>query len=392
MRRILLILTGLAMAGAGAYWYLYLRAPAPTPGPQTAIRRGTGVPVLVVPAEVKNVPIYLDGLGTVQASATVTVKAQVDGKLIAVNFTEGQMVTAGTVIARIDPRGYQAALDQALAAQAKDKATLANARLDVTRYAKLAATAYTSAQQFDTARATVAQLEAQVAVDQALIDTARVNLGYTSIVAPIDGRIGIRQVDVGNIVRSSDAAGLCVITNLQPISVMFTLPQQSLRLVSEALQKGTPAVLALPQDGSADVLDRGTLTVLDNQVDPMTGTIKLKASFPNPTLRLWPGAFVNVRLLVDTRQNAITVPPAAIQRGPAGAFTYVLKPDNTVERRQVRVGHEDVTASVVIQGLAAGDRVVTDGAARLSDGARVNVADPNAPPPVPIQRRGRPAL
>ena len=395
MRRILLVLLILGAAGGGYYWYTHR---TPTAQNQTAGRRGannpnTVVPILAVAAKKQDVPIYLDGLGTAQASATVTVKAQVDGKLIEVAFTEGQDVKAGQVLARIDPRSYQAALDQASAKKAQDQATLANARLDAARYAKLVANAYTSAQQADQARSMVAQLEAQVAGDQAQVDTARVNLGYTNVVAPIDGRIGIRLVDIGNIVHSSDTTGLCVITTLQPISVVFTLPQQSLRLVTNAMQQGTVEVLAMAQDNATEVLDRGTLTVLDNQVDSATGTIKLKASFPNPRLRLWPGAFANVRLKSETRTAAITVPPVAVQRGPTGTYAYVVKDDNTVTRRIVKVGHEDLQVAIITEGVAEGERVVTDGASRLSEGSKVNVADPAAPgaAPLPPRPRGRTA-
>ena len=391
MRRILLVLLCLGAAGGGYYWYTHR---TPTAQAQTAGRRGANnpniaVPVLAVAAKKQDVAIYLDGLGTAQASATVTVKAQVDGKLIEVAFTEGQDVKAGQVLARIDPRSYQAALDQTVAKKAQDQATLANARLDAARYAKLVANAYTSAQQADQARSMVAQLEAQVAGDQAQVDTAKVNLGYTNIVAPIDGRIGIRQVDVGNIVHAADTTGLCVITTLQPISVVFTLPQQSLRQVTNAMQQSVVEVLAMAQDNPAEVLDRGTLTVLDNQVDSTTGTIKLKASFPNPRLRLWPGAFANVRLKSETRTAAITVPPAAIQRGPTGTYAYVVKDDNTATRRTVKVSHEDLQVAVITEGLAEGDRVVTDGASRLSEGSKVSVADPAAPGAAPLAPRPR---
>ena len=393
MRRILLFLVILGAAGGGYYWYTHR---APSPQAQTAGRRGANnpniaVPILPVAPKKQDVAIYLDGLGTAQASATVTVKAQVDGKLIEVAFTEGQDVKAGQVLARIDPRSYQAALDQAAAKKAQDQATLANARLDAARYAKLVANAYTSAQQADQARSMVAQLEAQVAGDQAQVDTAKVNLGYTNVVAPIDGRIGIRLVDVGNIVHASDTTGLCVITTLQPISVVFTLPQQSLRQVTGAMQQGTVEVLAMAQDNATEVLDRGTLTVLDNQVDSTTGTIKLKASFPNPRLRLWPGAFTNVRLKSETRAGAITVPPVAVQRGPTGTYAYVVKDDNTVTRRAVKVSHEDLLVAIITEGVAEGERVVTDGASRLSEGSKVNVADPSAPgaSPLPPRPRGR---
>jgi len=397
MRRLILLLLVIA-AGGGAYWYFAVREPAAVAAANAA-RRGAGVtPVLVVPAETRDVPIYLDGLGTVQASQSVTMKPQVDGRLIEVNFTEGQEVKAGQVLARIDTRAYQAALDQAMAKKAQDQANLANAKLDVARYAKLQANAYSSAQQYDTARALAAELEAQVAGDQAAIDTARVNLSYTTLTAPIAGRIGIRQVDVGNIVHASDSTGLCTIATLQPIDVLFTLPQQSLRQVTQAMARGQMEALALPQDnaqGTAEVLDRGTLSVLDNTVDSATGTIKLKASFPNPRLALWPGAFANIRLLVQTLRGAVTVPPSAVQRGPQGTFVYVLRPAEgdgpaTVQRRVVREGHEDLTVAVIIEGLTAGERVVTDGAARLSDGAKVLVADPAPVAAAPVQRRPRP--
>jgi multidrug efflux system membrane fusion protein len=334
------------------------------------------IPVLITQVKKQDLPIYLDGLGTAQASATVTVKPQVDGKLIEVDFTEGQDVKAGDVLARIDPRGYQAALDQAVAKKAQDMATLANAKLDVARYAKLAASAYTSAQQYDTARATVEQDAAQVGQDQAAIDTARVNLSYTTIAAPIDGRVGIRQVDVGNIVHAADVTGICVITTLKPIAVIFTLPQQSLDQVARAMAEGAPEVLALPQDNSGDILDRGTLAVLDNQVDSTTGTIRLKAMFPNAKLRIWPGSFTNVRLRTETVKDALTIPPVAVQRGPSGTYVYVVNADNTVTRRTVTLGHRDIAAAIVTGGLAEGDSVVTDGAARLSDGAKVRVAGP----------------
>ena len=378
MRRLFLVVFLLALFGGGGWlWYSHHQANL-----AVAAARNTGptvVPILAVPVRRQDVPIYLDGLGSVQASATVTIKPQVDGKLIEVDFAEGQNVKAGAVLAKIDPRAYQAALDQAIAKKAQDQATLVNARLDVARYAKLSANAYTSAQQYDTARSTAAQLEAQVQGDQAAIDTARVNLGYTTIVSPIDGRIGIRLVDNGNIVHASDTTGICVVTTLQPISVLFTLPQQSLRAVTQAMAEGPTEVLAMPQDSATEILDRGTLSVLDNQVDSTTGTIKLKASFPNPRLQLWPGAFANVRLKIETRRGVLTVPPVAIQRGPAGTYVYIVKPDNTVTRRIVKVSHEDLTTSIVTDGLAEGERVVTDGASRLSEGTKISVADPLAP-------------
>jgi multidrug efflux system membrane fusion protein len=386
MRRALLTLAVLLLAAGGGWWWFALRAPADD---QSRRHAGDPIPVLVATAEQQDVPIYLDGLGTALASATVTIKPMVDGPLVEVRFREGQDVHVGDVLARIDPRTYQAALDQAVAKKHQDEATLANARVDLVRYQKLAATAYTSAQQADTQKALVAQLEAQVAGDQAQIDTARTQLSYTTIAAPVDGRVGIRLVDEGNIVHASDTTGLVVITTLRPISVVFTLPQQSLAAVAQAMENGTPEVLALPQGNdraeTREVIDRGTLTVLDNQVDPTTGTIKLKASFPNAHLRIWPGAFVTVRLKVDTRHDATVVPPAAVQRGPRGAYVYVVNDDLTATRRPITLGHEDMTASVVADGVRPGERVVVDGAARLTDNAKVTIATPPGatPPAVP---------
>ena len=339
------------------------------------------IPVLVAPAEQKDVPIYLDGLGTVQAFNTVTVKAMVDGPLNTVNFKEGQDVKKGDVLAQIDPRTYQAALDQAVAKKAQDAAQLANARVDLARYQKLAATNYTTAQQADTQKALVAQLEAQVQQDQAQIDNARTQLSYTTITSPIDGRTGIRQVDAGNIVHASDPTGMVVLTQLQPISVLFTLPQQALGAVAKAMRLGTPTVLAYAQGANGSpsgVLDTGTLAVLDNEVDPTTGTIKLKATFPNPGDRLWPGAFVGVRLQVDTAKNAVVVPPAAVQRGPRNAYVYVVNAEGMANRHNVTVGHEDAETSIITEGVKPGERVVVDGAARLNDGTKVTIVQPSA--------------
>lgn len=382
MARFLLLILLLAGGGGGGYYWWTHRAPAVEPDSARWRRGGEGVPVVVAAAETRDVAIYLDGLGTVQASALVTVKPMVDGPLIEVRFKEGQEVRAGDVLARIDPRQYQASLDQATARMRQDEANLANARLDLARYQKLAATAYTSAQQADTQKALVAQLEATVAGDQAVIDNARTQLGYTTIVAPVDGRVGVRLVDAGNIVRASDPSGLVVVTTLRPINVQFTLPQQNLPAVAAAMARGVPEVLAFLRGADRGAGERGTLTVLDNQVDPATGTIKLKATFPNESLRLWPGAFVTVRLRADTRRDAVVLPPVAVQRGPRGPYVFVLGEGNTVTRRQIVVGHEDLTTSVVSEGLAVGERVVVDGAARLSDGSKVTVLpSPSATPP-----------
>jgi multidrug efflux system membrane fusion protein len=344
---------------------------------------GQPIPVVTAVAARRNVPIYQDGLGTVQAFYTVTVKAMVDGPLLSVNFREGEDVHKGDVLARIDPRIYQAALDSAVAKKAQDQAQLANARLDLARYQKLVANNYTSAQQADTAKAQVAEFEALVQQDQAQIDTARTQLSYTTITAPIDGRTGIRQIDPGNIVHATDTTGLVVITQLEPIAVLFTLPQQALPAVAQAMAEGRPSVQALAEDaagGATQLLDTGTLTVLDNEVDPTTGTIKLKAVFPNTHHRLWPGGFVAVRLCTDTARDAVVVPPSAIQRSPRGPYVFVVGADATARRRLVTVGYEDEQASIVASGLRGGEKVVVDGASRLSDGSKVAVAgsDPGA--------------
>ena len=387
MRRLLLIVIVLLLAGGG-YWWFALRATATATADAARDRGAKDISVIVAEARRRDVPVYLDGLGTVQASATVTVKPQVDGMLTEVRFSEGQDVRRGDVLARIDPRGFQAALDQAIAKKAQDQANLANARVDLGRYSKLAATAYTSAQQADTQRASVAQLEAQVAQDQAAIDTARVNLGYTTVVAPIDGRTGLRQVDQGNVVHASDPTGLVVLTTLRPIAVVFTLPQQQLPQVAAAMQAGAAEVLALPQEmgqrAERPPLDRGRLAVVDNQVDQTTGTIRLKALFPNETLQLWPGGFVTVRLLVRTDAGVTVVPPVAVQRGPQGAYVYVVGTDLKAARRNVTLGHEDVGIAVIEAGLQPGERVVVDGASRLSNGVKVALAEPPGTPAVAV--------
>lgn len=339
------------------------------------------IPVLETTATRQDTPIYQDGLGTVQAYNAVILRSMLDGPLVAVNFKEGQMVHRGDVLAQIDPRAYQAALDQATAKKAQDEALLANARLDLTRYQKLVATNYTTAQQADTQKSLVAQLEAQVRQDQAQIDTARTNLSYTTITAPIDGRTGIRQVDQGNLVHSTDVNGLVLLTQLQPISVLFTLPQQSLPVVAHAMQQGPVTVLAYAQGANgtaARLLDTGTLAVLDNQVDPTTGTIKLKATFPNADNRLWPGGFVSVRLQVEIAKQAVVVPPAAVQRGPRGAYVFVVGDGDTATRQAVTIGYEDEQGSIVTNGLKGGERVVIDGASRLSDGSKVTIVKPAA--------------
>ena len=401
LSRLILLLVVLGAAGTAGWYYWAHRTPA---GQQTAqagrrarpgSAEGDPIPVLAATATMADVPVYLDALGTVQAFNTVSVTPMIDGPMQQVLFTEGQDVKTGDVLARIDPRPYQASLDQAVAKKAQDDASLANARVDLARYQKLVATAYTSGQTADTQKATVAQDVALVAQDQAQIDTARTNLSYTTIASPLDGRTGIRQIDQGNIVHAANTTPLTVITQLKPISVVFTLPQQTLAAVAASMKNGAPDVLALPQGVANDgktVLDRGRVAVLDNTVDQATGTIKLKATFPNANLALWPGGFVNVRLLIETDRNVVTVPPTAVQRGPQGAYVYVVNDERTVSRKPIEVGHEDESVAVVTAGLQAGDRVVTDGASRLMDGSRIQVQDSSAPAAAeaPIERHRAP--
>ena len=331
------------------------------------------IPVLAAEARIADVPVYLDGVGTTRALNMVTVHSQVDGTLVSVNFREGQDVKAGDVLARIDPTTYQAQLDQALAKKALDEAQLANARLDLERYTNLLKSNAVNRQQVDTTRALVAQLEAQVRLDQGAIDNARAYVNYCTIVAPISARVGIRLVDQGNLVHASDPTGIAMLTQIRPISVLFTLPQQQLGQVNKAFAKAPLSVEATESD-SKQVLDRGTLQVVNNQVDQTTGTVQLKAEFPNADLQLWPGQFVNVRLLIDTLRQVVVVPTAAVQRGPNGAFVYLLQPDSTVSVRPVGVTQQDEAQAVIANGLQAKDRVVTSGFAQLADGRKVTVS------------------
>jgi multidrug efflux system membrane fusion protein len=352
--------------------------------------RGAPVPVLTATAKTADVPIYFDGVGTTRALNTVTVRPQVDGRLLRINFHEGQDVERGFVLAEIDPIIYQAQLDQAVAKKAQDEAQLANAHLDLERYTRLAQSNAATKQQADTQTALVAQLEAVVKADQAAIDNARAVLDYTKVIAPISGRTGIRLVDVGNLMRAADSSGIVVITQVRPISVIFTLPQQQLRTVNNAFAEGTLPVLALDADDRT-VLDRGTLQVVDNQVDQTTGTVRYKAEFPNGALQLWPGQFVNVKLLVDTLRGAIVIPTGAVQRGPNGTFAYVVTEKTAVAVRPITVAQQDDTQAVIASGLSSGERVVTSGFAQLTDGSRVVIASSGSTEELRHDRSGAPS-
>jgi len=373
------LVIGVVIAVATA---LMWQTPAPQrPGPGGRFRAGAeeAVPTRAASAQRADVPVYLEGVGTTRALNMVTVRAQVDGKLVSVNFKEGQDVERGFVLAQIDPTLYRAQYDQAMAKKAQDEALLANVRRDLERYTRLVATNAMAAQQADTQRALVAQYEAQVMADQAAIDNAKAVLDYSTITAPIAGRTGLRLVDAGNVVRASDATGIVVITQLRPISILFTLPQQQLGLVNAAFAKGPLAVDAVAADNKT-LVDRGTLLVVDNQVDQATGTVKLRAEFPNADLQLWPGQFVSVRLLVDTLRNVVVVPTAAVQRGPSGLFVFVVRENDTVAVRPVTVSQQDENQTVIASGLEPGERVATTGFHQLTDGRRVSIGGADGPP------------
>jgi multidrug efflux system membrane fusion protein len=322
--------------------------------------------------ESRDMPVYLTGIGTMQAFYTVTITARVDGELQKVGFTEGQSVNQGDLLAQIDPRPFQAALEQALAAHAKDVAQLASARSDLARYELLAPKDLASKQVLENQRAVVASLTAQIKGDAASIDNARTQLGYTSIRSPISGRTGIRRVDPGNIVRATDTGGIVVVTQVQPISCIFTLPEDALPAVAEALNKGQVPVAAMSRDGKTQ-LDTGTVALIDNQVDQATGTIRVKATFPNISNTLWPGEFVNARLQVRIVHDALTLPTAALQRGPDGLFAYVVKKDLTVEMRTVQVTSESGDRTIVTDGVQQGEQVVTSNQYNLQPGTKVKV-------------------
>jgi multidrug efflux system membrane fusion protein len=378
----LLILGGLGYLG----WNAFQQKQAGRGGPNA--RPDLPVPVLAAMPRIQDVPVYLDAVGSVRALNTVTVRAQVEGKLIKVNFVEGQDVKQGDVLAEIDPVIYQAQYDQAVAKKAQDEALLANQKLDLARYQQLATSNAGSKQQADTQRAVVAQQEALIQADQAAIDNAKATLGYTRIIAPLTGRTGLRQVDQGNIIRAADANGLVILTQLQPIAVQFSLPQQQIVRVNAAAAKGPLSVDVFGNDG-VTVVDTGTLKGIDNQVDPTTGTLKLKAEFPNAKFQLWPGQFVNVRLKVETLEKAIVVPASAVQRGPVGTFSYVIGPDNVATAKPVAVTQQNENDAVIASGLSTSDRVVTTGFANLSDGAKVLIGTDDRAPTADLAPRKR---
>ncbi len=372
-----LVLIALA---AGGYWAIdfgaidFVRRPVTADG----ARGGGGeraIPVTVAAAARADVPVVLDALGTVTSLRTVTVRSRVDGQLLRVNFREGQTVKAGEVLAEIDPRPFQVQLEQAQGQLARDRALLENARLDLERYRTLVAQDAASAQQLDTQQALVRQYEGAVKTDQGQVDNARLQLAYARITAPFSGRLGLRLVDPGNLVRAGDANGLVTITQVQPIGVTFALPEKDLAPVLARYREGKPmTVQALDRD-QRQVLASGRLTTLDNQIDLATGTLKMKAEFANADGALFPNQFVNARLRIDLLAGATVVPTAAVQRGAPGTYVYLLQPEGTVALRRIETGPVDGERIVVARGLAPGDRVVIDGVDNLRDGARVEAID-----------------
>jgi membrane fusion protein, multidrug efflux system len=370
LRPILWLLLVAAIVGA-AVWYLPRPGKQPSPGGRAAA--GGPVPVGTATVQKGDMPVTLSGLGTVTPLATVTVKTQINGYLMAVGFQEGQQVKKGDFLAQIDPRPYQVALEQAEGQLAKDQASLKNAQLDLKRYNTLVAQNSIATQTRDTQISTVAQDQAAIISDKAQIDAQKLNLTYTHIISPVTGRVGLRQVDAGNYVQTSDPNGIVVVTQLQPISVIFTLPEDNLPQVMRQLHaSATLQATAYDRTGTTE-LATGTLETIDNEIDTTTGTAKLRAIFDNTQDSLFPNQFVNVKLLVETLQGVNIVPTAAIQRGAPGTFVYLVKPGNTVSVQKVKLGPTDGQRVVILSGLQAGQSVVDDGADRLKDGAKVTL-------------------
>ena len=366
----LALLAGLGITLAVAL----LRRPSKSAGQAGALQARV-VPVGVSAAERRDVPIWVEGLGNVTSLATVTIRARVSGQIVSIAFQEGSRVKQGDVLVQVDPRPFRIALQQAEATAARDLATLRNAERDLARYKELVGQKLIAQQQFDQQLATVDSARATLALDQAAVNSARLNLQFSSVTSPINGIAGVRQVDVGNLVSPTDTSGIVVLTQMDPIAVLFTLPQDDLPRVAEAFGKGPLEVEAWDRSGLAR-LGAGKLTVIDNQVNPATATIRLKAEFPNPDFRLWPSMFVKARMLLETRAGVVVVPTPAIQRGPSGTFVYVVNPDSTVAVRNVQVDTIQGPLAIAL-GIAPGDRVVVDGQNQLRAGARV---DPRAVP------------
>jgi membrane fusion protein, multidrug efflux system len=368
--RLITVGAAVLLLGYGAWHWLKGKPPAPPKAPPA-------IPVDVATAQRADVPVYLEGLGTVQAFYTVTVTARVDGQIQQVAFKEGQDVKKGDLLVQIDPRPYQAALGVAIATRDKDRATLENAQRDMVRYYALAPEDLASKQTVDTQKALIAQLTAQLKGDDAAIDNARTQLEYTTISSPINGRTGIRLVDPGNIVHATDTNGMVVVTQLEPISVILSLPEEDFEQLSAALAHGTVTATAVSRDGKEE-LDTGTVALIDNQIDQTTGTIRVKATLPNKQRRLWPGQFVTVRVLTKTEPQALTIPASAVERGPDGLFTYVVQPDSTINVAPITTGEQVNGMVVVRKGLQPGDKVVASNQYRLQPGSHIRANEPKS--------------
>jgi membrane fusion protein, multidrug efflux system len=378
---VITLLALLAACGFIGWRYVSTRAADAAVDPRNAAQAGPPpIPVTFSRVQLADFPVYLNGLGTVQAYNTVTVRSRVDGEINKIAFKEGQIVKEGDLLAQIDPRPFQAALDQATAKKAQDEASLKNAQLDLKRFTDLARQDFASRQQVDTQQATVDQFTAQIKGDQAAIDNAKTQLSYTTINAPISGRIGFRLVDQGNIVHASDTNGMLSIVQLQPISVVFTAPEEDVPRINQALAAGPVAVTALSSDGSR-TLSQGKLELIDNTVDQASGTIRMKATFENKDNVLWPGLSVSTRLLVETLKQVVVVPNDAVERGPNGLYAFVIDDANKVAMQDIKVSQEGVDQSVVSQGLSPGQKVVVAGQYRLQEGSTVTPNEATATAP-----------
>lgn len=335
------------------------------------------IPVTIAPASQRDVPIYYDALGTVQANNTVAIRTQVNGQLVSVDFRQGQDVRKGDVLARIDPAPFKAMLDEAVAKKGEDQAQLVDAEKDLARFTALVKKDFETQQNVDLQQAKVDQLKASIDADQGAIEAAQTQLDYATISAPIDGVVGFRQVDVGNIIHTNDLNPLTVLTQIKPSVVIFTLPQSDLGPVREAMLHGSVSVLAFDQNDK-EQLAQGRLLLIDNQIDQSTSSIRLKAEFPNTDERLWPGEFVRIRILITTHKDAVTIPSDALQRGPDGYYVWVIKPDNTAEQRAIEAQTVDDTTAIANKGLAVDERVVINGQSRLEDGSHVEVRNQDA--------------
>ena len=381
-RQIFLIIAGIALASLAAAIVFWRHTSSQAV--QTAAR--PTVPVTVAEAATRDVAIYSHALGTVQALNTVAIRAQVNGQIVSIDFRQGQEVHQGDILARIDPAPLKAALDQAIAKKSQDEAQLVDNQKDLARFKTLAQRSYETQQNVDLQQAKVDTAKASIDADQAAVEAAQTQLDYATVTAPIDGVVGFRQIDIGNIVRTNDASPLTVLTQIKPTTVIFTLPQSDLGKVREAMLRGEVKVLAYDQNDQ-NQLAEGKLLLINNQIDQATSTIQLKAEFPNEDERLWPGEFVRVRMLVDTRKDAVTIPAVALQRGPEGFYVWVVKADDTVEARAIDALTPNDEIVIATKGLDAGETVVVEGQSRLDVGAHVAIRSLKSPAATPAAQQ-----